>query len=153
MPIFSQNSKKSEDAAIVKELFAPGPVKDFDDFDYKAYDAKPRKKSKSSTSDKSISSDQPKNIEEPKARRRIKDRPSRPTQAKESNKKLNLLNGVPLGSNLDEFDVIGGSDLFRGAQGYQDDRYEIMHILTTRLWCFYFYKSLLELGFTTFLPD
>ena len=139
MPILlSQNNKKSEDA-IVKELFAPGPVKDFDDFDYKAYDAKPRKKSKSSTSDKSISSDLSQNIQEPKTRRKIKDRPSRPTQPKEiqSNKKLNLLNGVPLGSNLDEFDVIGGSDLFRGAQGYQDDRYEIMHILTTPSWCFY----------------
>ena len=36
--------------------------------------------------------------------------------------KFNQLNGVPLGSNLDDFDVIGGSDLFRGAQGYQDDR-------------------------------
>ena len=48
---------------------------------------------------------------------------------------------MPLGSNLDEFDVIGGSDLFRGAQGYQDDRYEIMHILTVRLWEFLYCQN------------
>ena len=41
----------------------------------------------------------------------------------ESNKKINKLNGVAIGSNLDVFDVIGGTDLFKGsAQGYQDDR-------------------------------
>jgi len=124
----SQNKNKSEDAAV-KELFAPGPVKEFDDFDYK-YERPPKKSGKSS-SDKSSSpaADLPKNIlPEPKARRRIQDRPSRPTLQKEvSSKKkdkFNQLNGVPLGSNLDDFDVIGGSDLFRGAQGYQDDRYD-----------------------------
>ena len=80
---YSQNKNKSEDAAV-KELFAPGPVKEFDDFDYK-YERPPKKSGKSS-SDKSSSpaADLPKNIlPEPKARRRIQDRPSRPTLQKE----------------------------------------------------------------------
>ena len=81
---FSQPNKKSEDT-VVKELFAPGPVKEFDDFDYK-YD-RPKKSqggSGKSSSDKSSSpSDLTKNIQEPKARRRIQDRPSRPTQPRE----------------------------------------------------------------------
>ena len=82
----SQPNKKSEDT-IVKEIFAPGPVKEFDDFDYK-YDKQPKK----SSSDKSSSpSDLTKNIQEPKARRRIQDRPSRPTQPRQVTLQ-NLLN-------------------------------------------------------------
>ena len=59
-------------------------MKEFDDFDYK-YERPPKKSGKSS-SDKSSSpaADLPKNIlPEPKARRRIQDRPSRPTLQKE----------------------------------------------------------------------
>ena len=59
-------------------------MKEFDDFDYK-YERPPKKSGKSS-SDKSSSpaADLPKNIlPEPKARRRIQDRPSRPTLPKE----------------------------------------------------------------------
>ena len=44
---YSQNKNKSEDAAV-KELFAPGPVKEFDDFDYK-YERPPKKSGKSSS--------------------------------------------------------------------------------------------------------
>ena len=83
--LFLQVSKKVE-----REIFAPGPTKSFDDFDYEF---------------------KPSSSKKPKIK--IQDRPTQPRK--------NRLNGVPIGSNLDEFDVIGGSDLFQ-AQGYQDDR-------------------------------
>ena len=109
--LISPSSSKKE----VKEIFAPGPTKEFLDFDYK-YDKLPvRSSSISSSTSKVI-----KEVEKPlKPKRRIQDRP---TQSRR-NKKQNYLNGVPLGSNLDEFDVIGGLELgMLINQGDLDDR-------------------------------
>ena len=95
--------------AQFQEVLAPGPTKQFDDFDYKDYAKK-------------VKQQEPNVI--PKKKRKIQDRPTQGALHRKFMKK-NSLNGVPLGSsNLGAFDVIGGADLFRGAaQGYQDDRY------------------------------
>lgn len=85
----------------IKEIFAPGPTKDFEDFDYKFLEAKVKPNKKSEV--------------EVNTKRRIQDRPT------QSRRRSNALNGVSIGTNLDDFDVIGGADLF-SAQGYQDDR-------------------------------
>ena len=85
----------------VKELLAsPGPTKAFEDFKDR-YEA--------------IAQRQPQ-----KKGHKMKLH-ERPTQVR---KRPNFLNGMALGSNLDDFDVIGSSDLFNSpSQGYQDSRY------------------------------
>lgn len=88
----------------VKEIFAPGPTKDYADFDYRLIE--PVAAKSSSIKSKKLE-------EEVITKRRIQDRP---TQSRRNN----VLNGVPIGKNLDDFDVIGGADLFR-AQGHPED--------------------------------
>ena len=99
-----------------KELLAPGPSKDFPDFDYKYDNNKKSRKSSTSTQAspkvnnfvldevilKSTKSSRDFQIHSQKARRR------------------NQLNGVPLGVNLDEFDAVGQTDLFNHNQVLDD---------------------------------
>ena len=99
-----------------KELLAPGPSKDFPDFDYKYDNNKKSRKSSTSTQAsakvnnfvldevilKSTKSSRDFQIHSQKARRR------------------NHLNGVPLGVNLDEFDAVGQTDLFKHNQVLDD---------------------------------
>ena len=85
-----------------KELFAPGPTKeflDFEDADFKS--KKDHHLSRSSSIATSTSSRTPRKIQ--------------------TRKRFNNLNGVPLGK-VDDFDVIGGLDLFRHRE-HLDDRY------------------------------
>jgi len=113
--IISPNAKNSEiKKDDIVEVFAPGPTKQFDDFDYK-YEPKRQIQQKAQESNK---------IQENhvKKKRKIQDRPTLKRTVIQSSRK-NSLNGVPLGSSsIDAFDVIGGQDLFN-SQGYpQDDR-------------------------------
>ena len=85
-----------------KELFAPGPTKeflDFEDADFKS--KKDHHLSRSSSIATSTSSRTPRKIQ--------------------TRKRFNNLNGVPLGK-VEDFDVIGGLDLFRHRENL-DDRY------------------------------
>ena len=113
-PTSVKNSEPKKEA--FKELLAPGPSKDFPDFDYKYENSKKSRKSSSTTASskvndfildevilKSTKSSRDFQIHSQKARRR------------------NHLNGVPLGVNLDEFDAVGQTDLFKHNQ-ILDDR-------------------------------
>ena len=93
--LISPNKPKNEHH---KELFAPGPTKEFLDFDDQ--ESKYQKFKSSSTSSPATSSRTPRKIQ--------------------TRKRFNNLNGVPLGQNLDDFDVIGGLDLFKHNQNLDD---------------------------------
>lgn len=81
------------------ELLAKGgPAKEFLDFDYK-YDLVSKK---SSTSQH--------NLLEPDVKKKIL--PSKTFRARAAARDRNNLNGIPMGANLDEFEVVGGVDLF-----------------------------------------
>ena len=91
--IISPNKPKNPEH---KELFAPGPTKEFLDFD----DSEVAKNSrKSSVATSSTSSRTPRKIQ--------------------TRKKFNNLNGVPLGQ-VEDFDVVGGLDLFRHDENLDD---------------------------------
>ena len=94
--LISPNKPKSEHH---KELFAPGPTKEFLDFEDQDLNKNSKIKS-SSTSSPATSSRTPRKIQ--------------------TRKRFNNLNGVPLGQNLDDFDVIGGLDLFKRNQNLDD---------------------------------
>ena len=109
------NVKKEE----FKELLAPGPSRDFPDFDYK-YDQKKVSNSRKNKSNSSSSGH--KNVNFILDEAVIKS--TRPTPLKihtQKARRSNYLNGVPLSSNLDEFDVVGQIDLFK-QNGILDDR-------------------------------
>ena len=102
-----------------KELLAPGPSRDFPDFDYK-YDQKKVSNSRKNKSNSSSSGH--KNVNFILDEAVIKS--TRPTPLKihtQKARRSNYLNGVPLASNLDEFDVVGQVDLFK-QNGILDDR-------------------------------
>ena len=86
-----------------KELFAPGPTKEFLDFEDADFKSKKDHLSRSSSSSIATSTS------------------SRTPRKIQTRKRFNNLNGVPLGK-VDDFDVIGGLDLFRHRENL-DDRY------------------------------
>ena len=85
---------------LPKELLGPGPSKDFPDFDYK-YEGK-----------KASSSSRPVNV--------VLEAQVKSTKAAYT-RRPNRLNGINLiNKNLDEFDAVGGLDLFRASKGIDD---------------------------------
>ena len=107
-----------------KELLAPGPSRDFPDFDYK-YDQKKVLSSNSRKNKSSSSSGHNKNNNVNFILDEAVIKSTRPTPLKihtqKARRRSNYLNGVPLSSNLDEFDVVGQIDLFK-QNGILDDR-------------------------------
>ena len=91
-----------------KELFAPGPTKEFLDFEDADFKSKKDHLSRSSSSSIATSTS------------------SRTPRKIQTRKRFNNLNGVPLGK-VDDFDVIGGLDLFRHRENL-DDRYTFYFI-------------------------
>ena len=94
--LISPNKPKNEHH---KELFAPGPTKEFLDFDDQDLN-KNIVKSQSSSPSTATSSRTPRKIQ--------------------TRKRFNSLNGVPIGQDINDFDVIGGLDLFKRNQDLDD---------------------------------
>ncbi len=82
----------------MREIFAPGPTKAFDDFDYKYEGQKSSSKAEVKPSKSALVG-----------------KPTKPNRLK-----ANRLNGVPIGTNFEDFDVVGSLDLFNPSQ--LDDR-------------------------------
>ena len=101
-----------------KELLAPGPSKDFPDFDYK-YDNHKKSRKISSTSSTQASAKLNNFVLDEVILKSTKSSRDFQIHSQKARRK-NRLNGVPLGVNLDEFDAVGQTDLFKHNQVLDD---------------------------------